>query len=155
MPGVEDWKAVLLREVGAGLDGMPDDALSAVLDKVSPYIDVYWEMNSRYAVVYPGLQYLYTKKQCLEILMGQVRDLTQINIGALGVSQQQLLDNLGKLYGNVVNSIKDAEEKARGSRAPAIGSINNPVVMDPRGRIYRTDERWAPLPQRPPSPWNS
>jgi hypothetical protein len=154
MLSAKDWQDSLLREVGAGLEGLPDQVLSRALDMVTPHLATYWEMYARYAPVYPGLQFLYVKRHCVNVILGQVRDLFQVNVGGATVSQQQLTQNLQKLYENVTAEIRDAEERAKGSRPPAWGTIKNPVVMDARGRVYRTDRPPYPTPTTPDARWN-
>lgn len=141
MPSAADYQASILDEVGAGLEGLPDSVLAAVLDKVSPYIQRYWEMYASYALVYPRLQYLYTKRHCCNVLIGQVRDLLQVSIGSASVNQGAITQNLQKIYDNTNAEIKAFEDQAKGSRVPAYGLINNPVVMDGCGKIYRTDQK--------------
>lgn len=152
MPGVAEWKRSLLDEVGAGLEGLPDPVLARVLDRVTPFLDTYWEMHARYDLVYPGLRYLYVKRHCVNVLLGQVRDLTQVSVGSASVPQNQLGEALNKLYGNVTAEIKDMEERAKGSRPPAWANVNNPVVMDGLGRIYRTDRPVVGNSFFPPTP---
>jgi hypothetical protein len=155
MPSAQDWMQSILREVGAGLEGLPDEVLSAVLDKITPYLSTYWEMYASYALVFPRLQYLYTKRHCLNILLGQVRDLIQVSIGSAEISQTQLSDNLHKIYQNTNAEIQHLESLSVSSRGPAQGAINNPVVLDAWGRIYRTDwPGFYPNPSRPVPPWN-
>lgn len=109
------------------------------MDKVTPYLDTYWEMYSSFAQVFPRLQYLYVKRHCLNILMGQVRELNNVTIGSVTLNQSSILQSLKLLYDAVSAELKELESKAHDARGPVIGMINNAMTMDLIGRLYRTD----------------
>lgn len=129
---------MILREVGAGLEGLPDEVLSAVLDKVTPYIQLYWETWAWKAQIYPGLQALYVKRQCLDVILGQVRDLTNVTIGSASITQGQISQNLNLLRTNTQTEIERAEKMSQSSRPPVIGVLSYPeVIADIHGRLSR------------------
>jgi hypothetical protein len=140
-----DWQRIILLEVGAGLDG-DDPVEEAILDKVTPNIDLFWNAWADKALVYPRLQYLYCKRQCLQIIEGQLRDLVQVNIGGLSTQQQQKLSNLLNMQKRVDEEIKDLELKAQAARPVVVIPLTqtNPRLpdvgqIDPNNPAYRGD----------------
>lgn len=136
MPGITDWKVLLLREVGAGLDGLPDPVQAAVLDQVTPYLDTYWEMNRRHALIWPDLQYLYTKRMSLDVLIGQNRDRINVSIQGANIPQSTIVSNLETMRKAVQEEIERLETRAQQSRAPALGAIASQTQMDAAGRVF-------------------
>lgn len=136
MPMLADYKVLLLKEVGAGLEGQPDEVVAAVLDVVTPMLDTVWDMNHQHGLVWPRLQYLYVKRTCLDILMGQNRDRITISVGGSSVPQQMIVDNLSKMRVLVVEEIKLTEERAGASRPPAMAPMASDTHMDQYGRLY-------------------
>jgi hypothetical protein len=132
---LDDVKTILLAEVGAGLEGMPDRVLQAVLDQVSPYIDLYWEAW-RWKAFYPGLQALYVKRQCLDVLLGQNRDRLSVSIAGASVPQNQIFDSLMKLRDYTQKEIERVEGIAAVSRHPALGTMAGWHQVDAYGRVY-------------------
>ncbi len=136
MPMLADYKILLLKEVGAGLEGSPDEVVSAVLDQVTPLLDVVWDMNHQHGLIWPRLQYLYVKKTCLDVLVGQNRDRMNVSIGGTSVPQSVIVDNLSKMRVLVVEEIKLLEDRAQASRGPAMAPMASDVQMDQYGRLY-------------------
>lgn len=152
MPTIADYQAVLLREVGAGLDGLPDPVRAAVLDQVTPFMASYWEMNRRHGLVWPELQYLYTKRMCLDVLLGQNRDRITVSVGGTSVPQQQILDNLETIRKTVVDEIARLEARAQASRPPALAAMASSTQMDSTGRLYNPLSPTAPVNRRAGNP---
>lgn len=142
MPTVAEAQKLVLTEIGAGLEGLPDEILAQILDKVTPLISIVWEQWLWKAQIWPTLQGLYVKRQCLDILMGQTRDLTQVSIGSANITQGQLFTNLGTLRTNTCTEIERIEKMAEASRPVAIGVMNNPAIaQDYHGRVYMPGAR--------------
>lgn len=139
MPSAADWQDSILREVGAGLEGLPDEVLARVLDKVTPYLSTYWEMWAWKSLIYPSLQALYVKRQCLLVLLGQTRDLINVTIGSGSIQQATLNSILQTLYKTTQDEIQRVEEIARSSRPPVLAPLTANVVQDALGRVFRTD----------------
>ncbi len=121
---VQDVRDAVLREVGAGLEGQPDLVLSALLDKVTPFINVYWEMWTWKSQIYPGLQALYTKKSCLNVAAGQVRDLMPVTISSYSGQQTTIFNNLQKMVDACQKDIDRVEKEAQASRPVEIAQMN-------------------------------
>lgn len=148
-----EWMSLILLEVGAGLDGS-DPVDKQIIDQVTPNIGLIWAAWADKALVYPRLQYLYTKRQCLDIIEGQLRDLVSTQIGSFNVNGQQRLQNLQAIHKRVDEEIEKLEEQARASRGPVKGdleqtapSMADPGKPDPNNPVYRGDA--IVRPQRP------
>ncbi len=140
-----DWQNLLLLEVGAGIDGK-SDVEKRILDKLTPNLNVIWIAWADKAFVHPRMQYLYAKRQCLDILIGQFRDLVSTTIGGFNANQQQRLQNMQEMRKTVDADITKLETQSQGSRSPAVGTINqtSPVMAelgrpDPNASSYRGD----------------
>lgn len=141
----QDWHKLILLEVGAGLDG--NDAVERkALDKVTPNIELIWGAWAEKGMVFPRLQYLYAKKQCLDIIEGQFRDLVSVTINGLNQNQQQRLQNLQTLNKRVSDEITVLEKKAAAVRSPVISNLNQTAPsmpglgqLDPQNPVYRGD----------------
>jgi hypothetical protein len=136
---------LILWEVGAGLDGQ-DPVEQAAYDRLTPNIDKLWNAWADKALVFPRLQYLYCKRQCLIVLVGQLRDLVQVSIGGFSSGQQQKLANLNEIIKRTDEEIKDLEAKAQASRPVVVAPMTNtsprmPDVgqVDPNNPVYRGD----------------
>jgi hypothetical protein len=147
----QEYIQLLLLEIGAGLDGS-DPVEKQVLDKVTPNIQLIWSSWSDKALVFPRLQYLYAKKQCLDILEGQLRDLVSTTIGGFNANQQQRLDNLRTLNTRVGEEIKVLEAKHTANRPMVMAPLNqtaprmdDPGKIDPNDPVYRGDAIIRPM----------
>jgi hypothetical protein len=145
-----DWQKLILLEVGAGLDG-GDPVEEAILDKVTPNIELLWHAWSDKALVFPRLQYLYCKRHCLQIIEGQLRDLVSVSIGGFNAQQQQKLANLVNLEKRVDDEIKDVEAKAQSTRPIVTAPFSNTAPrmpgtgeVDPNNPLYRGDALLRP-----------
>lgn len=155
-----DWQNLILLEVGAGLDGN-DPVEQAILDKVTPNIELVWNAWSDKALVYPRLQYLYAKRQCLNIIEGQLRDLVTTTIGGFSAQQGQRLQNLLNLEKRVDEEIKDLEMKAQANRPIIVAQLDatsprQPGLgeVDPNNPMYRGDALLRPR-RKDPLGWNT
>lgn len=145
MPTAQDWQSLLLLEVGASLEG--DDAIDKILnDKVTPNLPTIWAMWQDKALVFPRLQYLYVKRHCLQIIMGQLRDFVDTSLGTnLLLKQSSYMNNLHMMHDMVSQDIANTELMARRGRPSVIGELlktspsepaNGP---DPSNPVYRGD----------------
>lgn len=141
----DDFQRLILLEVGAGLDGN-DPVEAKILDKITPNIALLWVAWSDKAAIFPRLQYLYCKKQCLDIIEGQLRDLVTTTVGGYNSNQQQKLANLQAIHKRVEDEIKDLEMKAQASRPAIVASLTqtsprmpDPSQVDPNNPVYRGD----------------
>lgn len=148
-----DYQAVLLREIGAGLEGMPDTVLAKAMDVITPFLPTYWEMWTYKAAIWPGLQMLYVKRQCLNVLLGMTRDLLNVTIGgAATINQGQIFNNLQTLHKICSDEITRIEDIAQKSRPPVIAKIPDTVFdQDTLGRVYRVDQQPWIRSQPPPA----
>lgn len=138
MPDISETQRIILLEVGAGLEGLPDDVQAEILDKVTPLIPILWQQWAVKGLLFPHLQALYVKRACIDILLGQVRDLMQITLGGGSINQTTLFTNLTTLRTNTTTEIDRVEKIMEASRPPAIGVMKNPgVEQDYDGRLYR------------------
>jgi hypothetical protein len=105
----DDFQRLILLEVGAGLDGN-DPVEAKILDKITPNIALLWVAWSDKAAIFPRLQYLYCKKQCLDIIEGQLRDLVTTTVGGYNSNQQQKLANLQAIHKRVARCLRLRDE---------------------------------------------
>ncbi len=147
----EQWQTLVLLEVGAGLDGK-DEVERAKNDVLTPHIQLFWAAWADKAFTHPRLQYLYCKKQCLDILEGQLRDLVQTTIGGFNSNQQQKLANLQAINKRVMEEITIIEKRAQANRVPVMGELTqtssrmpDPTQVDPNNPVYRGDALVRPL----------
>ena len=150
-----DWQRLILLEVGAGLDG-DDPVEEAILDKVTPNIDLLWNAWADKALVYPRLQYLYCKRHCIQIIEGQLRDLVQTTIGGFSTQQQQKLTNLQNIQKRIDEEIKDLEAKAQANRPIILAELTQTSArlpstgeVDPNNPVYRGDALVRPRTRDP------
>ena len=124
-----EWKQQILLEVGAGLDGS-SDVERAAKDVITYQIDTLWEMwgSKNY---FPRLQYLYTKRACIDTLMGQLRTTITRSIGPLSMNLDSYLSNLSTLRQNVDNDIKQAESSARQRRPSVVKMTEATAAIQP------------------------
>lgn len=116
-------KSLILLEVGAGLDGSDLGALTT-------NIDVIWlgYANKEY---YPRLHMLYVKRQCISVLLGQLRLKINKSLGQLNKQLKSIFDNLQQLYTNVSSEIEAAEREAKASVDGDVGSFQQTNPLDP------------------------
>lgn len=148
----EAQKAIIFAQVGQGLEG--DDPIDQLLiDKIAPLYDDVWS-RWEWKNFYPGLQALYVKRDCIEILMGQMRDLTDTKLGPnLTNNQSAIFTNLTVLLTKTQSEITNWEYKARDSRGPSVGALRKqsmgperaPWQADPASPLY-TGNPLAPTP---------
>lgn len=142
---------MLALEVGAGIEG--DDEIDRLInDKVTPNLPTIWAMWADKALIFPRLQYLYAKRQCIEILMGQLRDYTDASLGTnLNLRQGAYFGNLTMLHQQVEIQIAALERQALAGRNPVIGELlqkspNQPTMPpDPANPAYRGDALTPPV----------
>jgi hypothetical protein len=127
----EDVKALLLLEVGAGLDGL-DPSTRTILDKVTPNFDVIWSAHEGYKD-FPGLRAAKVKVKCLDLLLGQTRRLLNTTVGPLTVPMNQVFDHLLELRKEALESLNLVIRRLNASRGPEVGARN---LRD----IYREEE---------------
>lgn len=158
---IDQWKAQLLREVGAGLDGV-NSSERAKLDSLTANIDVIWDMNEDRRI-HGGvrLQYLWAKIGAIDHLLGQLRLLTSASIGGLSPRMDEKLKNLHDMRADTVNRIELVTKETNASRQPAIDQLDrvapievndvetNSGQFDPNARRYRGDPVYGRSPNRP------
>ncbi len=148
----ESQKAIIFAQVGQGLEG--DDPIDQlIIDKIAPLYDDIWS-RWEWKNFYPGLQALYVKRDCIEVLMGQMRDLTDTKLGPnLTNNQSAIFANLTVLLTKTQSEITNWEYKARDSRGPSVGTLSKqsmgpdraPWQADPASPLY-TGNPLAPTP---------
>lgn len=119
MPDVATWKTMILAEVGAGLDGSTETA-RVTLDLVSGSIDVIWDAWQGKAG-FPRLQYLYAKRQCISIILGQNRLKIDKTLGPLSQRMGSYFDHLVQMMKLVTDEIAIAEKQFRANRQAVVG----------------------------------
>jgi hypothetical protein len=139
----------ILLEVGAGLEGSDE------LDLLTPSMAGIWDAWAWKGLSGIGFQYLYAKRQAIDVLLGQLRRKANFTNGPLTVAQNQWVTNLQKLRDNVTADLLRFEAQAAASRPPALAAIlqtapimNDPTLginqLDPNSRRYRGDPLLAP-----------
>ena len=112
------YKASILAEVGAGLDG-DSEPERAVRNIVGTNLDVYWDMYT-YKNTYPMLQYAYVKLHCLKVIAGQLRTKIDKTLGPLSKRLSTLFQNALQLISESEKDIANIELIQAQSAAPVI-----------------------------------
>jgi CO dehydrogenase/acetyl-CoA synthase alpha subunit len=135
----QTWQDRILEEVGATLDA---DAGEGV-DILTPIVGSIWDAWSWKSYGGPNLQYLYTKKQCIEILLGQHRRDTHAAMGAYNPDDKSMFDNLLELLRLTIEDIKTAERTAAGNRGGVVKAMlqTSPVMVDPNSNCPDPNDR--------------
>lgn len=100
-----DVQRLILLEVGAGLDPV-------AVDQAAQNIGTVWAAYAAKAY-WPGLQALYTKRRCIDILLGQTRRQISATVGPLTVPMQQVFDHLLAMRKEATADIVIMEKAAR------------------------------------------
>lgn len=137
MAGVSDadLQALLLVEV----NGQSDSDLANSLATL-------WGLYAEKALMAPRLQYLYVKRHALDFRIGELSAQVDLLLGTDRIVQEQEVQHLQQMRGDVEAEIKVVEARARANRAPAIGVITKrepsvvpPDAPDPSDSLYRGD----------------
>lgn len=128
-PTAPAWQEFILKEVGAGLDGL-GDYQKKFLDYITPQIGLLWNAWADKAY-FPRLQYLYVKRHCLDILLGGLRLSVDKSLGPLQQSLSQRVAHLERLREFVSDDIKITEGMARANRTPVVANTNVRAVIEP------------------------
>jgi hypothetical protein len=141
------WQELVLAEVGSAVEGGDE------LDILRPAIPGIWDAWAWKGLIFPGIQALYVKRTCIDILLGQARAKVNFSAGPLTVSENQKFTNLLKLREAIDADITKLEKQLAGSRGGAIGQMiqTSPVLpdvnqLDPNDRAYRGDPLVATTP---------
>lgn len=145
MNGYADVKTLVLKKVGAGLDGLPDEVQAAALDAVTPLFDSMWALWLYKAQLWPGLVALYVTRECFEVIAGQNRDRFNVTVGSASVQQGSLTDTALKMRDSVQKEIERVEAVATGSRPPVMAQMASQLQADACGRVF--DPLALPLPR--------
>lgn len=130
------YKALILAELQA--EGADLTLLSA---NIATIWDV-WESKARLS---SRLRYLYSKRQCVELVLGQHWLDVDHDEGDVSDKASQLSANLQKLRDALSDAIALEEKQAMGTRRPAVGRLTTtaPITVtsgaDPNDRAYRGD----------------
>jgi hypothetical protein len=141
-----DYQQLIIVEVGAGLDA----PLRPELDAISPNIGILWGVYADKAY-YPRLQYLFTKRHALDMLLGQLRLKVNGSMGGISMSLNQGIANIQGMRKDTDDEIGRVLKEARANRAPAVkpgvvqqeyplrpgANVNG--VGDPNAAAYRGD----------------
>jgi len=112
--------ALQVRDV-AGADALADPTYAQVLAAQLPLV---WDGYLALATIHPDLQFLYTKRAAVELMLGQVRD--QVDIATAADQQatlNQLTIHLRAMYDAAQAEIARIEAIARASHAPVMAQL--------------------------------
>ncbi len=146
--------ALQVRDV-AGADALADPTYAQVLAAQLPLV---WDGYLALATIHPDLQFLYTKRAAVELMLGQVRD--QVDIATAADQQarlNQLTIHLRAMYDAAQAEIARIEAIARASHAPVMAqlAVTGPglpaiVTVDPAtGRLLPSVDRYRGNPYLP------
>jgi len=150
--------ALQVRDV-AGADALADPTYAQVLATQLPLV---WDGYLPLAAIHPDLQFLYTKRAAVEIVLGQVRDQVDIATAAdQKATLNQLTIHLRAMYDAAQAEIARVEAIARASHAPVMAqlAVTGPglpamVTVDPAtGRLLPSVERYRGNPFVPSGRW--
>lgn len=109
----------------------PDAVSVKLMEAMGLLLPSLWNLWADKATVYPRLQYLYTKRQAIEVLEGQLRNAVQFSLGPLSQSDGQKFDHLKEMWGQVDGEIKELEARASANRGAAIGVLSQTAPVMP------------------------
>lgn len=123
-------------------------------DEVTGFLPAYWDMNARYAAVAPLLQYLYTKRQALDFLLGGVAQDVDWTEDA-SQKDSQLTDHYAALRQAVQSEIDQLQSRAAAMRPPAVGQLSAPQNSKYPACPNRNDPVYRGSPSRRDWFWGS
>ncbi len=150
--------ALQVRDV-AGADALADPTYAQVLKTELPLV---WAGYLPLGATHPDLQFLYTKRAAVEIVLGQVRDQVDIATAAdQKATLNQLTIHLRAMYDAAQAEIARIEAIARASHAPVMAqlAVTGPglpamVTVDPvTGRVLPSVDRYRGSPFAPSGRW--
>jgi hypothetical protein len=124
-----DAQALVLLEVGAGLDGTTP-AAQAALDRLTPNAQLVWDSYA-FKAYHPGLQAAWFKRKCLDILLGQLRLKANTTLGPLSRQLGAQWDHLLAMRKEATADIADLERRAARARGPVGGRITQEASLSP------------------------
>jgi len=146
--------ALQVRDV-TGADALADPTYAQVLAAQLPLV---WAGYLPLAAIHPDLQFLYTKRAAVELMLGQVRDQVDIATAAdQKATLNQLTIHLRAMYDAAQGEIARIEAIARASHAPVMAqlAVTGPglpaiVTVDPAtGRLLPSVDRYRGNPYLP------
>jgi putative heme iron utilization protein len=112
--------ALQVRDV-TGADALADPEYAQVLETELPLV---WNSYLPLAAIYPDLQFLYTKRAAVELVLGQVRDQVDIATAAdQKATLNQLTIHLRAMYDAAQTEIARIEAIAWASHAPVMAQL--------------------------------
>src|SRR6516162_8179930 len=112
----QTWYTWVLQQVGAGVDPDVPDILTTAIGSI-------WDAWGAKGAVYPFLQALYAERHCIDILLGQLRNLTNASVPNNNPRQGERLKNLQQLRDNVSKEIAKLETQANQSRVACVAPL--------------------------------
>jgi hypothetical protein len=123
MPVPSATKTLILTQVGD-----TTDAVCATL------IDGIWDTYADYGVVHPRLQRFYTQRECIDLVLGKLREQIDAGLsGDLDIKASQKVANLQAQRHTCVAAIRQIEDQLRSARAPAVGTLDTTEITAPPG----------------------
>jgi hypothetical protein len=153
----ESWQNEIAVSLGQALQGgpQPDAVTQQMMAALASALPTYWAMNADRSTV--RLQWLWTKRQCCLLLMGQLRNKTDSMIGRqLRLSYSQKFRNLKDIYTLIDKEITAEETRARaragggGLTAPILATA--PVMANGYRHVPAAGEPTLPAPSGPGDP---
>jgi hypothetical protein len=144
-----DWQNEIAVSLGLALQGgpQPDAVTQQMMAALTSALPTYWAMNADRGPV--RLQWLWTKRQCCLLLMGQLRNKTDSMIGRqLRLSYSQKFRNLKDIY-----TLLDKEITAETTRVRAGaggGGLTAPILAT--SPVQANGYRHVPAPGEPVLP---
>lgn len=142
-------QALIIKEVG-------DTDTGPVGTDISTLWDLYHEM----ALIAPRLQYLYTKRHAIDIMMGQLREVTTFENDRVKIYNWEQQKTLQYMREQTQSEIDDRESKASKIRTPQVGQLETVTPISPNddpatsfmpdasNRKYRGDPYYPISPRR-------
>jgi len=146
--------ALQVRDV-TGADALADPTYAQILAAQLPLV---WDSYLALAAIHPDLQFLYTKRAAVELMLGQVRDQVDIATAAdQKATLNQLTIHLRAMYDAAQAEIARIEAIARASHAPVMAqlAVTGPglptiVTVDPvTGRLLPSVDQYRGNPYLP------
>jgi hypothetical protein len=134
MPLTAHMRTLILTQVGDTVDGIVDQLIDAI-----------WDDYADYGVVHPRLQRLYTQRECIDLVLGKLREEVDAGLGMdLDEKSSQKVGNLQAQRAAVQAAIDQLEAQLRGARATTVGAMTTTEILSASEAAALAWSGWGP-----------
>lgn len=141
------WQALIIGQVG---DVATPNSPSGILADMVPYLWDQWQSRRYFSA---RLQYLYTKRDAIDLVLSQVRfDVDATIPEQLTTKESQKTAYLNTMRDGVLTEITALEKKYRATRAPVLQPLVTVTPISVQDEINRQETLPYPIIPDPNSP---